>query len=313
MHDIAILTTENQALFELGCAVELFALARPEFNNWYNTDVISLASNKHQATAGITIEVKQKQNLTKYNTLIVPGWHTQREDHPLEQMIFNFHRSGGRVFSFCSGAFLLGASGILDDKPATTHWRYAESFQKRFPGVDYQENVLYVYNGDYGCSAGSSAAIDLGIAIIREDFGFEVANQVARRLVLAAHRDGGQAQYVDVAPIQENRYFSEMLMWVTENLNQTIEIDEMASRVAMSRRTFDRKFRVSMGMSAKIWLTKRRLDNARQLLESSDHSIERIAELSGFANGNALRHNFRKYLQQAPGKIRAQFGHSRIP
>lgn len=311
MHRIAILTTANQALFELGCAVELFALARPEFDNWYKTDVISLSGKKHQATAGVIIEVQQKNDLSEYDTLIVPSWDTQTDDPTLATMIFDFHQKGGRVFSFCSGAYLLASSGLLDEKPATTHWRYAEHFKARFPCIKFQDNVLYVHEGNYGCSAGSAAAIDLGIAIIREDFGYEAANQVARRLVLAAHRDGGQAQYCDSAPIQKNQFFSDMLHWVADNLQQTIEIDEMAARTAMSRRTFDRKFRATMGMSAKTWLIKRRLDTARQLLESSEYSIEQIAELSGFANGNALRHNFRKHLRLSPSKIREQFSQSR--
>lgn len=312
MHRIAILTTANQALFELGCAVELFALARPEFDEWYETDVISLSDNKHQTTAGVMIEVEQKNDLSEYDTLIVPGWGTQTEDQILANKVLDFHQNSGRVFSFCSGAYLLASSGLLDNKPATTHWRYAEHFKARFPHVRFQDNVLYVHEGDYGCSAGSAAAIDLGIAIIREDFGYEAANHVARRLVLAAHRDGGQAQYCESPSIQENRFFSNMLNWMADNLQHTIKVDEMAARSAMSRRTFDRKFHAAMGMSAKSWLIKRRLDAARQLLESSEHSIEKIAELSGFANGNALRHNFRKHLGLSPGKIREQFSHSPI-
>lgn len=307
-HQVAILVDDNLALFELGCATELFALPRPEIANWYNTQVVTFANTSLNATAGIKLEAKQVKSLTGYDTLVIPSWPVLKQaDESIIKAIRTFHQNGGRVLSFCSGGFLLAQTGLLDGKPAITHWRYAEEFRRRFSQVNYVDDVLYLFDGKIGCSAGSSAAIDLGIEVIRQDFGYQIANQVARRLVLAAHRSGGQSQFVETPLPKEPSQFSATLDWAVQNINQSIDVGKLAEQANMTRRTFDRHFRNILNMSPKEWLIHQRLERAKSLLETTQHKVDQVAYHSGFESAMSLRHHFRKYLQLSPSHYRKQF------
>lgn len=306
---VAILTFDNLALFELGCAVELFALPRPEIEHWYQTDIITFESGALSATGGVLLQTRQVIHLDGYDMLVIPSWSAiQRPiSRELKNAILKMHIQGKRILTFCSGVFLLAEIGIMRDREATTHWQYQEQFQERFPGSKYIEDVLYLYDGEVGCSAGSSAAIDLGIEVIRSDYGHDVANKVARRLVLAAHRSGGQSQYVD-KPVNKGRnLFSATLDWAVTNLDKKLDIDTLAHQAGMSRRTFDRKFRSTFNMSANAWLIEQRIILAKQLLEETQHNIERVAQFSGFDNAMTLRHHFRNNLNITPTRYREQF------
>ncbi len=310
---VAILTTDNIALFELGCAVELFSLPRPEIKGWYQTEVVSFSNKKQLATGGIKVITTQVENFDDYEMLVIPSWPIdQNISKKLSQAIEKFHKKAGRVISFCSGAFLLAEVGLLDQQEATTHWRYAECFKERYPKVKYLNDVLYCYNGNIGCSAGSSAGIDLGIEIIRQDYGSLIANKVARRLVIAAHRNGGQSQFVEMPVIEKNNQFSETLDWMVTHLNsdknnQKIDINCLAKKANMSRRTFDRKFRQSLNMSPNVWLIQQRINRVKDLLETTNFSIDRIAMNAGFENAVSLRHHFKKVLKLSPTQFRQQF------
>ena len=310
MKRVAILSYDNTALFELGCAVELFGLPRPEIAPWYSAEVISFEGGPLQATSGLQILPRQVASLDAWDMLVIPSWPTlgAAVPEPLQQEILALHARGGRLLSFCSGAFLLAAIGLLDGRQATTHWRYAERFRTRFPKVRYAEDVLYVYDGRIGCSAGSAAGIDLGIEVIRGDFGYEVANQVARRLVMAAHRSGGQAQFVETPVLRKPDQFAAALDWATQNLDKPLAVDALAARANMARRSFDRHFRASLKLTPGQWLIQQRLLLARQLLESSALPMELIAAKSGFANAVTMRHHFRQVLGLSPSQFRMQFG-----
>lgn len=312
MPRVAILSFAQTALFELGCAVELFGLPRPEFADWYHAEVVSFDPGPLQATSGLTLLPRHIQSLDGWDMLVVPGWSTHTAEVPalLRQEILALHARGGRVLSFCSGAFLLAACGLLDDREATTHWRYAEQFQARFPRVRYVNDVLYVYDGRIGCSAGSAAGIDLGIEVIRGDYGYTVANQVARRLVMAAHRSGGQAQFVETPVLRKPEPLAACLDWAVQNLHKPLNIDTLAARANMSRRSFDRHFRNSLRLTPGQWLTRQRLQLARQLLESSPLPVELIASRTGFATAMSLRHHFREQMGLSPSQYRAQFSSS---
>jgi len=310
MKNVAILAYDDLALFELSCAVELFALPRPEFNNWYQTDVVSFSDQLLKATGGVQLQVKTVRHLDNYDMLVIPSWPTDsfKVPAPLINEMTRLFARGGRILSYCSGAFLLAETGLLENRQATTHWRYAEKFKSRYHSVSYIDNVLYVYDGQIGCSAGSAAAIDLSIAVIRDDFGFKIANQVARRLVLPAHRSGGQAQFVETPVFEKPDQFAATLDWALANLSKRIDIKLLAQKANMSRRTFDRKFRAALNLPAKEWLTQQRLNLAKQLLETSNDSIETVATLSGFENAMTFRFHFRKNLQLTPSQFRVQFG-----
>ncbi len=309
MKRVAILTFDHQALFELGCAAELFALPRPDINNWYQTDIVTFEPGQQQATGGLLIESKKVQHLDGYDMLVIPSWSCQpREISPqLKSAIMKLHYQGKRLLTFCSGSFLLAELGLLRGRKATTHWMYKEAFQSRFPDCEYVDDVLYQYDGEIGCSAGSSAAIDLGIEVIRQDYGHDIANKVARRLVLAAHRSGGQSQYVDKPVHRGRNLFTETLDWAIANLDQKLDIDTLAQQASMSRRTFDRKFRATFNMSANAWLIEQRVALAKQLLEETQHNIERVAQYAGFDNAMTLRHHFRNLVHITPTRYREQF------
>ncbi|WP_237133858.1 helix-turn-helix domain-containing protein [Pseudohongiella sp. O18] len=310
MHRVAILVHDRIALFELGCAVELFALPRPEMDDWYRCDVVSFAEGSIVGTGGVSIAVKTVSSLADYSMIVIPSWSTDGKPVPeaIRSELINAHNSDKRILTFCSGAFLLAQLGILDGRKATTHWRYADKLKTLYPQIEYEDDVLYVYDGQIGCSAGSAAAIDLGMEVIRSDFGYRVANRVARRLVMSAHRQGGQSQFVETPMPEKPSQFSRSLDWAMNNLSRPIGIDEFAEKARMSRRTFDRKFRDTFGVSAKEWLTTQRLDAARQLLESTRHDVEKVAELSGFSNASNLRHHFRAAIGVSPRRYREQFG-----
>lgn len=307
--NVAVLSYPGVALFELACAVELFGLPRPEFEHWYQCDVVSFERKACETTSNLMLQGKPVSQLTEYDILLIPSWPTNAEGVPsdIAESVQAFYRAGKRIVSFCSGAFLLAELGILNDRQATTHWRYAEVFRQRFPRITFVNDVLYLYDGRIGCSAGSASAIDLGLEIIRQDFGYHIANQVARRLVVSAHRMGGQSQFVETPVLDVPNQFSEAIDWALSHLNSEIDVEQLAKRANMSRRTFDRKFRSSFNLSPKVWLTQQRLEKAKHLLESEGYSVEKVAELSGFENAITMRHHFRKSLSISPVQYRQQF------
>ena len=260
-------------------------------------------------TGGLSLNAKLIQNLTQYTTLIIPSWPTNNNsvNSVIADEIRQFHQQGKRILTFCSGAFLLASLGILNNRKATTHWRYAKKFKASFPSVNYINDVLYIYQDTIGCSAGSSAAIDLSLEVIRHDFGFETANKVARRLVISAHRKGGQAQFIET-PIQaQSSQLTNTLDWAIQHLNSSITVQDLANNANMSRRTFDRKFRKTLNTTPKEWLITQQLNLAQQLLETTDLRIEQVAEQSGFNNAISMRHHFRKQLSISPRQYSEQF------
>lgn len=308
---VAVLTYDHIALFELGCAVELFGLPRPEYEDWYRCEAIAFSSGPFTLLAGLQLQARTIKRLDAYDMLVVPSWPTAHADipAPLAAAVRRFHAQGKRIISFCSGAFLLARLGLLDGRKATTHWRYAQKFRQEFPAVNYVDDVLYVYDGLIGCSAGSAAAIDLGIEVIRQDHGWQIANQVARRLVMSAHRKGGQSQFVETPVHAAPNHFADALDWALKHLGSRIDIDTFAHRASMSRRTFDRKFRSTFNLTPHGWLVTQRINLARELLEKDRGQVEGIAARAGFDNATTMRHHFRKMVGVTPTEYRQQFRH----
>lgn len=305
---VCILLFKQLSMFELGSAMELFALPRDEFDDWYTTRVVSLDCQSRAGNAGIALSCEHVQHLPKCDLLVVPSYSPdeQPSTHNKNE-ILQHYANGGRIISFCSGSFLLAHLGLLDGRRAITHWRYAENFKRLFPHLNYQDNILYSYDGQIGCSAGSAAGIDLGIEVIRQDFGHECANAVARRLVLPAHRKGSQSQFVKKPISYRNSSLSDVLDWAVNNLSSALTIDQLSERANMTRRTFDRHFRKNYNMSPLEWLNERKLEVAKLLLEESQLSLDTIAEKAGYDNAITLRHNFKKYLCTTPTQYRDTF------
>jgi len=213
--------------------------------------------------------------------------------------------------SICSGVFILAASGLLDGKSATTHWRYTDALRRRYPQIDVHPDVLYVDNGSVLTSAGSAAGLDLGLHLIRRDYGADIANNVARRLVVAPQRDGGQAQFIAVPTTpDEATALAPTMAWAIERLDATLSVATLAEHAAMSPRTFARRFRAEAGVSPHQWLTQQRVLHSQHLLETTGHSIDSVARACGFGSAATLRHHFQQAVQTTPTRYRSRFNHS---
>ena len=210
--------------------------------------------------------------------------------------------------SVCSGAFLLGRAGLLDDRDCTTHWKHADELAAMFPRARVNPNVLFVCDGSVLTSAGTASGLDLCLHLIRADHGEEIARRVARRMVMPPHRDGGQAQYVD-APIRTRP--ADTLAPLLDELEQELDvehtIESLAGRVAMSPRTFARRFRSETGTTPHLWLTRQRVLLARRMLEEGEDPIDLVAERSGFGTGAMLRHHFGRIVGVSPLAYRRTF------
>ena len=249
------------------------------------------------------------RSLEAAGTIVVPGWRDVAEPPPaaLLDSLRRAHGTGARLVSICSGVFVLAATGLLAGKRATTHWRYVERLAAAHPDIRVEPDVLYIDEGRILTSAGSAAGLDLGLHLIRRDFGPAIANQVARRLVIPPHRDGGQAQFID-RPVQaEGAALAGLFDWIRANLTEPLSIAQLARRAGLSERTFLRRFGAATGTTPNDWIIAARLARARELLEGTDLAVERVATDSGFGTADTLRHHFRTRLQTSPQRYRDRF------
>lgn len=223
------------------------------------------------------------------------------------------HARGARLVSFCSGAFPLAATGLLDGKCATTHWTYISQFRARHPSIDLAPEVLYVGGDGLFTSAGTSAAIDLCLHLVREDWGADIANTIARRMVVPPHRDGGQAQYVEQPVPHSDDVEGDLravLQWVEGNLARQLTVDELARRAAMTPRTFARRFKAATGTTPLQWILHQRVVAAQSMLETTTATIDEIAATCGFGSAAALRQHFTKVVGSTPSNYRSTFRHA---
>jgi AraC family transcriptional activator FtrA len=290
----------------------MFGLPRPELGPaWYRFETCSLGGRRIKGQYGTSMSVDGGlERLDEAGTIMIPGW--QGTDVPVPEAIVEAlrraHGRGARLLSICSGSFVLAATGLLDGKRATTHWRHSEALRRRHPKVRVDPDVLYIDEGQILTSAGSAAGLDLCLHLIRRDFGADVANQVARRLVIPPHRNGGQAQFID-SPVdrRERGPLSIVLERVQRHLHQPISIREMARWAAMSERTFIRRFRATTGMTPGDWITHQRIGRAKDLLERSSFAVDQVAARSGLGSAMTLRHHFRKRIGLSPIEYRKRF------
>ncbi|AYL36635.1 GlxA family transcriptional regulator [Streptomyces sp. PDY-4] len=217
-------------------------------------------------------------------------------------------RPGTRLASICTGVYVFAAAGYLDGRPATTHWADAERFQRLFPRIDVDPDVLFVDDGDILTSAGVAAGIDLCLHMVRRDHGAAVANDAARRTVVPPHRDGGQAQYIErPVPDPQQSSTSAARAWALGRLHEPVQLRDMAAREAMSVRTFTRRFREETGVSPGQWLTQQRVERARHLLESTDLSVDQVARDAGFGTAQSMRQHLQAALGVTPTAYRRTF------
>ncbi len=311
-HRVVVVAYDRLALFELAIAVEVFGLPRPELGvPWYDFAVCALDAGLLRATGAVRLEAtRDLREIARADTVVIPGWRDPSEVPParLLSAVRRAHERGARVVSICSGVFVLAAAGLLDGRRATTHWRYTEMLRQRYPSIRVEPDALYVEEGNVFTSAGSAAGIDLCLHLVRLDHGAEIANQVARRLVVPPHRDGGQAQFIArPMPRHPGRGLARALDWALAHLDRPLAVDEMARAAALSPRTFVRRFHAETGTTPHRWLNRQRILAAQHRLETTRESIEEVASAVGFGTAQTLRLHFRRLMRTSPNAYRSRF------
>lgn len=315
IRNVVAIVAENAATFELGVACEVFGLDRSADGlPTYDFAIAAVEPGLIRTGSGFNLDVEHGlERAREADLVVIPGWHDVdgTPPEPMLDAVRDAVARGARVLSVCSGAFVLAAAGVLDGRRATTHWRYADLLAQRYPTIDIDPDVLYVEDGPVLTSAGTAAGIDACLHLVRTTEGVRVANALARRMVVPPHREGGQAQFVETpVPSQSSGAdgLLEVLDWVRRRLDDPPTVDEMATRAAMSPRTFARRFRATTGTTPHTFVLQQRVQRAQELLEDSDLPIEVIARTCGFAGGAGLREHFVRLRGVSPQAYRRTFG-----
>jgi AraC family transcriptional activator FtrA len=313
---VVLLAFDGLCTFEYGCAFEVFGLARPEAGpNWYRFKIAAAESGPLRGAG--RVEVRADGGLTLLDDAfmaVIPGWRGPDAPvpAPLIAALRAAHARGCRLVSICSGAFVLAAAGLLTGKRATTHWHHAEKLKSRHPDIQVVSDVLYVDEGLVLTSAGSAAGLDLCLHVVRRDFGARVANQVARRLVMPAHRDGGQLQFISrPVPRRPGTRLMPLLDRIRSRLDEEWPVERIASEARLSIRSVHRHMPDATGMAPGAWLLAARIARARELLEETAMPVTEIARHVGFNDAGLLRAHFRKMLGVPPRSYRLRFGAER--
>ncbi|MGK8508172.1 GlxA family transcriptional regulator [Nocardia asiatica] len=277
----------------------------------YQLEVCAVSPAVPTAVPGLScLAVAGLEALRHADTVVVPGYASY-ETPPPERVLGALreaHGRGARMLSICTGAFALAAAGLLSNRPATTHWRATSLLQSRYPDVEVHPDRLFVDDGDVMTSAGVTSGIDLCLHVVRKDIGAAAANERARDLVAPPVREGGQAQYTRQFPTQTSSgVLAETRAWILANLEHRHSLEDLAKRSNLSRRSFVRRFREETGTSTHVWITSARLNQARELLETTELSIDQIGYRVGLGNPANTRAVFKRHLGVSPGQYRRMF------
>lgn len=314
-HRVAVIVDEGTNPFEVGVATELFGLPRPELGlpgPLYEVLVCTPAREVRMNHGFFSLTGAHGLDaVDSADTLVVPG----RPDNVVPRggdvldAIRRAHARGARVMSLCTGSFALAEAGLLDGRRATTHWMWADTFRALHPRVRLEADVLFVDDGDILTAAGSAAALDLGLHVVRRDHGAEIANAVSRRLVFAAHRDGGQRQFVErPLPDVPDESLAPLLTWAQERLGEALTVAELAARAAVSPATLHRRFRAQLGTTPLAWLTGERVALACRLIERGEERLDVVAAKCGLGTSANLRARLRRETGLSPSAYRRRFG-----
>jgi AraC family transcriptional activator FtrA len=312
MHTVALAVHDGISMFEAAAACEVFGVDRSDLADpWYT---FTVCGADHARVGGwLQADLPPGHDLDALldaDTVVVPACHDTEEDPPedLVDAVRAAHERGARIVSLCTGAFVLAATGLLDGRRATTHWLHAATLAARYPRVQVDPDVLYVDSGTILTSAGKSAGMDLCLHVVRLDHGAAVANALARRLVIPPHRTGGQSQYIP-APLlaRDGQPLADLLHWASGRLDQPLTVPDLARRAGLSPRHLTRQFHAVTGTTPLQWLHGQRLHRAQELLETTDDSVEQIAERTGMGTAATLRRHFHRSLGVPPDAYRHTF------
>ena len=313
---VAVLVYDGLCTFEYGIVTEVLGLYRPEVGGYlYTVNSVSLEGKRLRAAGGLTVTADGSEaDLASADIIVIPGWRGTDAPVPkkLQEHIRAAHQRGVKLVSICSGIYVLAAAGVLNNRKATTHWRYLDDFKSKFPQVALLPNNLYVDQGNIITSAGSSAGLDVCLHLVRSDYGANVANTVARRLVIHAHREGGQAQFIEqplatLSKQSEQSRLTQLMTNVRLDLSAPHSINSLSVMAKMSPRTFQRRFVALTGAPIMQWLIRERVTQACDLLESSPLSLVQISESVGFNTPENMRYHFTKAHLPSPKYYRKRF------
>lgn len=308
MHRIVVVALPGVFPYELGIPARFFRAAHRDGEPLYSVTTCTLDGLPVPTNADFTVTpASDRRALDTADTIIVPPWSAaETSDDPIGLAEFGDRR----IVSYCTGAFTVAASGLLDGKEATTHWCSSDKFVRRFPLVRMREDELFVDTGRVLTAAGASAAVDATMHLIANDFGAAVAATVSRVTLAAPHRGGGQRQFVArpaVASSPTVGSASDIQTWLISRIDEPLSLTDVADRFGMSVRTLTRRFRAETGRTVGDWFADARVDRARELLETTDLLVDDVAARSGFATGAALRKHFRDRIGLAPQQYRSRF------
>jgi transcriptional regulator GlxA family with amidase domain len=315
-HHVAVLALDGVVGFDLGTPSQVLGAARdPQGRRLYDVRVATPGGVAIRSASGYRVLPDHGlEDVAVADTVVVPGVHgvpvlaNGTLDDDVRDALTGAADRGARVISICTGAFVLAAAGLLDGRPATTHWAWAERFRELFPQVHLDPGVLFVDDGAVLTSAGVAAGIDLCLHLVRQDHGSEAANHAARRCVVPPWRSGGQSQFIErpLPPVLDTSTAATR-QWAVAHLSEPLDLATLAEQARMSVRTFTRRFRDETGQSPGQWVTQQRVDHARHLLETTDLSIDVVAHHAGFGSGTALRQQLGAVLGVAPSAYRTTF------
>ena len=302
---VATVVQPGFAPFEFGLACEAFGLDRSgDGIRGFDFRIVAAEPGLVPSNLGFSITVDEDLSFAETADLVIvtpvprERWH--EADTRVSAVVRRAAERGAWLMSVCSGSFVLAAAGVLDGRRATTHWMY--------PQIDVDPDVLYVQDGRIITSAGTAAGLDASLHLMRQELGAEATNRIARRMVVAPQRDGGQAQFIDKPlPVAASHSLAPVTDWMLENLRADLSVEQLAARAHMSPRTFARRFKADLGATPAAWLARQRIIHAQRLLERTDLGLDRIAWESGFGSAAVLRQNFARVLGITPTAYRARF------
>ncbi len=311
MRDVVTLVWDGLSPFEFGVACEVFGVDRSDDGGpVFDFAVAAVRPGPVSTDLGFEVGVRHGLDRAASADLLIVTAHTEHQSFPapvLAALRAAVDR-GARVLSLCSGAFALGEAGLLDGRRCTTHWRYAAELQRRFPAATVDPDVLYVDEDPVITSAGTAAGLDACLHLLRKEFGAQTAARVARRMVVAPHRDGGQAQFVRTpVPQVAAQTLAPLIAWARQHLAEDLSVPVLSRQATMSARTFARRFREETGTTPHHWVLTERLRLAEHLLETTDAAVEEVAARSGFGTASVLRHHFVRARRTTPSAYRARF------
>ncbi|MBD0860206.1 helix-turn-helix domain-containing protein [Gordonia sp. zg691] len=313
VHRVTVLALESVLPIDLGIPTQIF---NPRPDTPYALSICGITPGAVRTSTGFTIGVTAGlEELDHAGTIIIPGYSDYRLPPPaaVSEALNRAARRGARIASICTGAFALAAAGLLDGRTVTTHWASADELEELFPGITVDREVLYIDDTPILTSAGVTAGIDLCMHMVRNDLGAHVANTIARELVAAPHRDGGQAQYITrPLPDPSATTLAATREWAASRLGEPLTLDSLAQHAGVSSRTLTRLWRAETGVSPHRWLLAARVNRARELLEKTDHTVEQVASRCGLGSATNLRARFREAVGTTPTAYRRAFSQSAV-